>query len=123
MTSTFALFLCPVSGDVLLVQQRGGKWALPGGHREKWETGRQALSRECREEISFDPTGLNPLNQFTLARAKGPALVTSYLHRPRVRVRNEITDARWFALNALPKHISCTAQAALVALEKTAIAA
>lgn len=40
---------------VLLVLAKGKtKWTLPGGKREKDETDKQVLTRECREEIGVD---------------------------------------------------------------------
>jgi 8-oxo-dGTP diphosphatase len=32
----------------------GGKWCLPGGMIKKWETARNAVTREVKEETGFD---------------------------------------------------------------------
>jgi 8-oxo-dGTP diphosphatase len=47
--------------------KNGYEWGLPGGKVEGNETLREALSRECLEEISFWPTSakLFPIEQYT----------------------------------------------------------
>lgn len=36
----------------------GGTWSIPGGARERGETGVQAALREAREELGVDPSGV-----------------------------------------------------------------
>lgn len=47
------------SGKVLLTKRakalpEGGKWALPGGHVDKWEKSEDTITREVKEEIGLD---------------------------------------------------------------------
>lgn len=49
-----------------------GSWGLPGGRMEANETLRDAMFRECREELGFVPDFLRlvPIEKFTTADSK-----------------------------------------------------
>ena len=119
--SAFALFICPVTAECLFVRQDNGKWALPGGHREEGESPRATVGRECDEEIGYNPAHLDPVASLRVNRPwrRTPAAVFVYYRRPDLRLRNEITDARWCNLDDLPKGVarglSRTARVALQA--------
>ena len=64
--------------SVLLVKEKSnGKFSLPGGKIEKWETAQEALKRELYEELGIDKKYIHV--------AKNPA----YIYQGRV-VRHEI---------------------------------
>lgn len=109
--SAFAFFICPVTSECLFVQQRGSKWSLPGGHRDANESASATIQRECTEEISFDPTHLEPASVLRVARPWRHV----YFHRPRIKARNEITAMRWCSPDSPPAGLSRTARLVLAA--------
>lgn len=116
--SAFAIFICPITSEFLLVQQRGEKWSLPGGHREKGEAAKVAIRRECVEEISFDPGHLEPTSIVHIERTwcDTPAVAHVFFCRPKVKRQNEITAYRWCDHDSLPRGVSKTAAAMLKGL-------
>ena len=114
-------------GDrVLLVKGRisKGDWVLPGGGVGKDETPQQAAQREVKEELGLD-FSLNDLHELfesTMIREGIRTHFTGFL----VHVQNEeitpnkleIARAEWFALDALPEHLSPVVRQALKAVEK-----
>jgi ADP-ribose pyrophosphatase YjhB (NUDIX family) len=112
--SVFACFLCPVTGEILLVHQRSGKWSLPGGRCYASEKPMTALRREVREETTFVlPADAQPEQAWAIRRRwrkRGrDAVVFLFRHRPDVMASAEIDAVRWFPLAALPTGISRTA--------------
>jgi bifunctional NMN adenylyltransferase/nudix hydrolase len=82
------------SGNVLLVKRNAmpgkGKWALPGGYIEQFETIDEAILRELREETKID------VSDTRLLACRGKKVIFDDPHRsPRGRV---ITTARLFKL-------------------------
>jgi HD-GYP domain-containing protein (c-di-GMP phosphodiesterase class II)/8-oxo-dGTP pyrophosphatase MutT (NUDIX family) len=49
------------SGEVLLIQDRSGRWTFPKGHIEAGESPEQAALREIQEETGVLPSGGEPL--------------------------------------------------------------
>jgi ADP-ribose pyrophosphatase YjhB (NUDIX family) len=116
--SVFACFLCPDSGEILLVHQRGGKWSLPGGRCYPSETSTSALRREVREETTYVlPAKPEPEQTWEIRRRwrkRGrDAVVFLFRERPAVMAAAEIDAVRWFALEDLPSETSRTALAAV----------
>ena len=106
-------------GRVLLVRQSYGnrrRWWLPGGFVGSSESPEAAAARECREELGVDagpwlalgtvPGGWQgkreTLHVFTAGWPGGSARCDPV----------EILEARWFALDALPR-LGAAAQAAI----------
>ncbi len=93
-------------GDVLLAKPRGGReYVLVSGFLEAFESVEMAAVREVREETGLDvaierilgsysckPIGKNMVFVVCVARLLGGEL----------RVSDELEDARWFPLRALP---------------------
>jgi 8-oxo-dGTP pyrophosphatase MutT (NUDIX family) len=116
--SVFACFLCPQSGEILLVHQRNGKWSLPGGRRNASESSLTALRREVREETLFTISAdARPEHSWRICRRwrrRGrEAEIFLYRDRPDVMAAAEIDAVNWFALDFLPLEISRTALAAV----------
>lgn len=68
--NSVGVLFCSLRTNRHLFLLRSGKftvWALPGGKVERNETLKQALKRECLEEISFWPENakLFPIEQYT----------------------------------------------------------
>jgi 8-oxo-dGTP diphosphatase len=99
--------------EVLLIQRGGppfvGRWALPGGFVEEGEQVAEAAARELAEETGlkvakmrllgvYDTPGRDPrgwtVSVVYLAHIAGPEAVAG---------ADDASDARWFALDALPE--------------------
>lgn len=71
ITNSVGVLFCSQATNNHLFLLRNGKkfqeWGLPGGKVERGESLRQALERECLEEIGFWPENakLLPIEQFT----------------------------------------------------------
>ncbi len=94
---------------ILLVWHSYGSpyWKLPGGQIKKDETPREAIRREVREELGFEPTEIT---------AHGTVTHTTRLYHDNVTVFScplpktqhlakgvEIQDYKWFAITTLPR--------------------
>ena len=91
-------------GEILLVRDRHGFWAGPGGWIEPGEDPEEALLREVREELGVEAEvtcAFRPHLVWNVERASEPAsfLLLIYgirLHSDRFAIdHGEITDARW----------------------------
>lgn len=92
-------------GRVLLVHRDPSRraypdcWDLAGGHVEAGESPRQAVERECREELGVRILDPAPIVSFTNS---DPALdlyaflVTDWEGEPRNAAPDEHDDLRWF---------------------------
>jgi 8-oxo-dGTP diphosphatase len=102
---------------VLMVQRRRwpyeGYWALPGGFIEMHESLEEAALRELEEEtgvrdvyveqlFTFGEPGRDPRTR--VISVAYFALVRSDLHQ--LRVSDETTDVRWFAVQSLPSPLA-----------------
>jgi 8-oxo-dGTP diphosphatase len=98
---------------LLLVQRRyppfADGWALPGGFVEKGEQVIDAAPRELAEETGLQPDSLRLLGVYdTPGRdPRGWTVSIVYLARVQAEVAvsgaDDARDARWFAVDALPK--------------------
>jgi 8-oxo-dGTP diphosphatase len=99
--------------EVLLIERRNppfaGSWALPGGFVEQGEQVAQAAPRELEEETGLKVADLELLGVYdTPGRdPRGWTVSVVYLTRvegmPTVAGADDASDARWFALDALPR--------------------
>jgi ADP-ribose pyrophosphatase YjhB (NUDIX family) len=112
--------LC-ISNDCVLLQWKNGKWGFPGGKADKkkkgvWETPKQALKRELREEtgIIVCQKHLIPLTTVHRGDSESPKITiifttSAWKKGPSRRrtpsgtrpLREE--DCYWFSMNALPQ--------------------
>jgi 8-oxo-dGTP diphosphatase len=108
--TTVAAIISTIDGGVeqILLTRRSvppfkGKWCLPGGHIDKYETARDAIIREVKEETGLDIT-LQPFKYFDeiipkenidsivivfIGTGKGPV----HLHK------DEVSEIRWFPVS------------------------
>lgn len=50
--ATVKAFIRNANGDILVVQEKGDKWSLPGGGIDHGESPIEALARELKEELN-----------------------------------------------------------------------
>lgn len=101
------MFVDP-SADVLLLRRSSteenfaGHWAFPGGKGDRGETAEQAASRECLEEIGYEPEELILIDE--KVTPKGMVFLTYASPSKRfVPVLNkEHSGYAWFPLRELP---------------------
>ncbi len=84
-----------------------GCWALPGGFLRMDETTDQCMRRELYEETSLTPTVIEQFSVFSAVDRDPRERVISIAYyslvkKSDVRGGDDASDARWFALNALP---------------------
>ncbi|MBO1756916.1 NUDIX hydrolase [Allobranchiibius sp. CTAmp26] len=98
-------------GRVLMVhrhpqrQAYPGSWGLPGGHLEPGELSRDAVSRECFEEIGVhvhDPVPI-PMVLADTNLDMHAFLVTHWTGTPTNAAPHEHDDLRWFSASELPQ--------------------
>ncbi|MEI6510999.1 MAG: NUDIX hydrolase [Candidatus Uhrbacteria bacterium] len=94
-------------GRVLLVQEIGGRWTLPGGRMNVGETPQAALAREMMEEIGVDVVVGAIVDCVVFTSASGRShfvpvfLATVDPAQSLVLEKAEIADARWIDVAAL----------------------
>lgn len=99
-------------GRLLLVRHSYGRsdlWMLPGGAIDKGEEAEAAAARELKEETALDAINLTLFGQY-LSNWEGKrdhvALFTCTIDGTLQIDKQEIVEARFFALDALPDSIS-----------------
>jgi ADP-ribose pyrophosphatase YjhB (NUDIX family) len=99
------------AGQVLLVRHSYGSraWMLPGGGLKRGEAPEAAAARELREEVGCDVRDIEPIA--TLEEVISGAPHTAYVLAGSVAGdlrpdRREVTEARFFAPDALPGDLS-----------------
>lgn len=99
-------------GELLLVRNSYGNteaWVLPGGGIRPWEEPSAAACREVREELGVEASGLQLIGSYqSSAEGKRDSihLFTARSCAPVVIDNFEVTEARYFALEALPDSLS-----------------
>ncbi|EWS80926.1 acetyltransferase [Brachybacterium phenoliresistens] len=108
-TTQIATALLMREGRALLVLRGGARraypncWGLVGGHVEPGETPRQAVSRECFEELGTriaDPRRI-PMTVTAAGVEMHTFLVTRWTTEPRNAATDEHDEIRWFAPHEL----------------------
>ena len=100
------------TGELLLVRNAYGRshlFVLPGGGIGRSETTAHAAAREVREETGVTAAALAPVS-IHLSQAEGKRdtihLFTAVTNDAPKADRVEVEEARFFALDALPKNVS-----------------
>lgn len=106
------VMLFNAEGEILLIRNGYGAshlFVLPGGSVRPWERPASAAEREIREELGCTIEELRPVStHFTTAEGKRDTVhlfVAKVACTPQVD-GVEVIEARFFALNALPKTVS-----------------
>jgi mutator protein MutT len=86
-------------------------WDFPGGFLEAGESPQEGLKREMREElqIEIEPVALFGAYADHYGPEGVPVLIVYYLCRfvrGQVRPQEELADARWFEMSALPEAVA-----------------
>lgn len=100
--------------EILLVQ-RGvepfkGKWALPGGHVDKYEDPEDACAREILEETGVDISGGSPSLYYVVGQEerdpRGWVVALVYVAYvvwgTEPRAGDDAAEAKWFPIGELP---------------------
>lgn len=90
--------------QILLVQDRHGRWCLPKGGVEAGETHEQAALREVKEETGISGEIRLPLGESRYTYRDHRGTITKTVHYFLVQAtggevvaqRSEVQDARWF---------------------------
>ena len=110
--------------DRLLLERRvdADVWGLIGGGAKKWETGRQAVARECLEElgITVNPADMEFVHLcHRVAGGDGRTyydlcfVIRKYDGTPAVMEPNKNAGLRWFPTEALPENTSTAVEVML----------
>jgi len=106
------VLLFDAAGRILLIRHSYGRsdlYMLPGGGKKRGESAELAARRELAEEVRCTVRAIRPFGGY-LDRTKGAfnhvhVFVAETEDQPIIDGR-EIIEARFFALDALPEHLS-----------------
>jgi ADP-ribose pyrophosphatase YjhB (NUDIX family) len=120
-------FIISGDDDRLLLIRRAveparGKWALPGGFMDAGEMPQDAVVREVWEEVGLRVSVRHLLDIFPMAGLKraGRGIVLVYRADPvdgqcgELRVRDDVSDARWFRRDDVPEELAFESTAGLL---------
>lgn len=100
------------NGKVLLTRRskflsEGGKWCLPGGGMEKWETALNAVKRETMEEVGLKTSSAKLLfvHEEIVKRLNLHANVFVYEIKTSQDIKTnwEVTETGWFSKSEVSK--------------------
>ena len=114
-------------GKLLLIQRRGepeaGHWGFPGGKVDWLEPVPDAVTREVREELGIELTGLELLSAVDQIDRQTPAHWIALVYRaehftgkPTLMEPEKHTDFGWFPLDNLPEPLTTATRMALPSL-------
>lgn len=125
----FGLDLESASLNVMLIERDlepfAGRWAIPGGFVRKGETLEGAALRELREETGIENVFLEQLYSFGDPKRDPRGWVVSVAYyalvspeQHPVQAATDAREARWFAVNEVPRLAFDHAEILAVALER-----
>ncbi len=92
--------------EILLIKNTYGKrhlWTLPGGGVHRKEALSEAAKREVKEEVGIKLRDLKKLGTVTEKKDTKHIFLTRVENKNHRIDKNEIKQAAWFPLKALPK--------------------
>jgi 8-oxo-dGTP diphosphatase len=118
-----------VDGRILLVRRlsdpESGRWGLPGGKVDLYETVVAAVEREIREELGIDIKAGKPLclvDQIDKSKREhwfAPVfLVSRFTGDPQIMEPHKHDGLAWFPLDAMPDALTRSTIVALEALRE-----
>lgn len=119
------------AGEILLLERHDGEWDLPGGHLEPGESLAETAARELLEETGLTASTLQLLCVMSggevFHRGRNAYYVTAIYQATTcgeaLKLSEEHTDGKFFALDALPERLSVAVRHVVATLTGSSAAA
>lgn len=109
---TTGAFIFNTTGELLLVKRavepEKGKWDIPGGFMEEWETPEECIGRELKEELGITITNIRLLGVYHDSYEEDYEYATLNIAYAvdaasgEMIPNDDVSDFVWFALDRLP---------------------
>ncbi len=111
--------------DRVLLVRSSVKWTLPGGKIEEWETPKECLIRELKEELPYllvtKLERFRRLSDEVCPHSKRPLEVIIFKGKVKgsILTDHEVKEARWFKLDDIEKKENKVSKATRKAIQKS----